>query len=60
MHNSAIILIIIYTFCSAISCDRNSEKQPPNFIVILADDLGYNDLGIYGGKAKTPHMDRLA
>lgn len=38
-----------------------AARRPPNFVVILADDLGYGDLGVYGNKLnRTPHLDRLA
>jgi len=34
--------------------------QPPNIVLILADDMGYSDLGCYGGEILTPNLDRLA
>ena len=37
-----------------------AEPRRPNVLVILADDLGYSDLGCYGGEIPTPHLDRLA
>jgi arylsulfatase len=35
-------------------------KDKTNILVILADDLGYSDLGCYGGEIQTPNLDRLA
>lgn len=32
----------------------------PNFLVIVADDLGFSDIGAFGGEIKTPNLDRLA
>ena len=32
----------------------------PNFVFIMADDLGYHDVGYHGGTAKTPNIDKLA
>ena len=34
--------------------------QPPNFVVVMADDLGYGDLSTYGGWIKVPNLDRMA
>ncbi len=34
--------------------------ERPDIILIVADDLGFSDLGCYGGEIRTPHLDRLA
>ncbi|MBU6326962.1 MAG: sulfatase-like hydrolase/transferase, partial [Verrucomicrobia bacterium] len=36
------------------------RNQKPNFLIILADDLGFSDLGCYGSDIATPNLDRLA
>ncbi len=41
-------------FTSALAADR------PNILLIVADDLGFSDLGAYGGEIRTPNIDQLA
>ncbi len=59
----ALFLASLLTF-SADSSLRGDEKESvskPNIIYILADDLGYNELGCYGQEwIKTPNIDRIA
>ena len=38
----------------------NGGDERPNIIVILSDDMGYSDIGCYGGEAETPVLDSLA
>jgi arylsulfatase A len=55
MKRGALIL-----FCLA-ALIANSQQKQPNIILIIADDLGYGDLGCYGQqKIETPHIDKLA
>jgi arylsulfatase A-like enzyme len=37
-----------------------TEPPRPNIIVVLVDDMGFSDLGCYGGEIETPHVDALA
>lgn len=54
---------IALLFCFLISYSQKSPKkitQKPNIILIIADDLGWNDVGYNGSEIKTPNIDRLA
>lgn len=55
-------LIFVLTLAVAgFSATAQSSSPPPNVIVILADDLGYGDLGSYGHPTiRTPQLDRMA
>jgi len=40
---------------------RGAEGRLPNVVIIFTDDLGYADVGVFGGKGfKTPNLDRMA
>ena len=46
---------------TVLSCQSNEEIKKPNIIYILADDLGYSEIGCYGQtKIETPNIDALA
>ncbi len=59
--NSIIYFLLIFSaIITGCSTDKEKPKKP-NIIYILADDLGYSELGCYGQeKIETPHIDRLA
>lgn len=50
--------LTLMTIAGAASAGESPAK--PNIILIMADDMGYSDLGCYGGEIETPNIDRLA
>ena len=56
---AAALLCIGVLFPASVSAQPTKRK--PNILVIVADDLGYGDIGVHGGKAvPTPNIDKLA
>lgn len=53
-------LILMFAALSFQVQAQQKTKKKPNIILILADDLGYSDLGAYGSEISTPNLDRLA
>jgi arylsulfatase len=46
---------------TALGLQASERTSPnPNFLIILADDMGFSDAGCYGGEIETPNLDRLA
>ncbi len=57
MKNYTIISILLILFFS--NCTERSIDKP-NILLILVDDMGWSDIGCYGGEVETPNLDRLA
>lgn len=54
MKRFCIPLFLLLLSGFAVAADR------PNVVILLADDLGFQDIGVYGGPVKTPNLDALA
>ena len=53
------IVFLLAIVCHFIHAKAESDRRP-NFVVIMADDLGFSDLGCYGSEIDTPNLDALA
>ena len=45
---------------STIPTEVIAENTKPNFLIVMADDLGFTDIGVFGSEIKTPTIDNLA
>jgi arylsulfatase A-like enzyme len=57
---SATCLFMAFMCSPQLNKIAKSAAQKPNILLIMADDMGFSDIGCYGGEIATPHIDRLA
>src|SRR4051812_47030871 len=50
-------LVVLLTAVMPVSA---AERERPNIVVILTDDMGFSDIGCYGSEIATPNLDSLA
>ncbi len=54
------ILLICAVLIPLVAAQATAAESRPNVVIIMADDMGFSDLGCYGGEIQTPRLDQLA
>lgn len=60
LHRVSFVAILMFMGGVAGIMQAVADDQRPNFLLVVADDLGWTDIGSYGGEIDTPHIDALA
>ena len=55
-----LLFVLLASVCVPMHTDVADRSKRPNIVVILVADMGYSDIGCYGGEIPTPNLDRLA
>ena len=53
-------LLVFLAFAMQVSAADKPPSPPPNILLIMADDMGYTDIGNFGSEIQTPHIDAVA
>jgi len=53
-------LLLLMASCAASVASPALATEKPNIVYVIADDMGWKDVGFHGGRARTPNLDRLA
>ncbi len=59
-HTITLLAVLVLMPLAALHAAEESKPSKPNILLILADDVGFSDLGCYGSEIATPNLDRLA
>ena len=57
---SSFLRLYSIVLCALMMASRSAAEERPNIVLIMADDMGFSDIGCYGGEVETPNIDRLA
>ncbi len=60
MQTLRIIISLLVALVTPAAVIAQDAPRRPNIVVILGDDLGFADMGMFGGEIKTPNLDAIA